>query len=62
MERKETYRAGVVVGRPESFSVVWVVSTLETVLTSVVQVRDTISDEWVSVGIVDLLQGESVIC
>lgn len=50
-----THSVGVVVGWPESFSVLGVVTSSETVLTSVVQVGDTIGDEWVSVGIVDLL-------
>jgi len=52
----DTHSVGVVVGRPESFSVLGVVTSGETVLTSVVQVGDTIGDEWVSVGIVDLLK------
>ena len=52
----DTHSVGVVVGRPESFSVLGVVTSGETVLTSIVQVRNTISDEWVSVGIVDLLK------
>lgn len=52
---KATYSAGVVVGWPECFSVLGVVTSCETVLTSIVEVWDTISDEWVGVGIVDLL-------
>ena len=50
-----TYSAGVVVGWPECFSVLGVITSCETAFTSVVKVWDTISDEWVGVGVVDLL-------
>ena len=51
----DTYSVGVVVGGPECFSVLGVVASCETAFTSVVEVWDTVSDEGVGVGVVDLL-------
>jgi hypothetical protein len=51
-----TYSIGVVLGGPECFSVVGIISSGKPVLTTIVEVRDTVSDERVGVGVVDLLQ------
>jgi hypothetical protein len=50
-----TYSTGVELGWPEGLSVVGVVTASKSTLTTVVEVWDTVSDEWVGVGIVDLL-------
>jgi hypothetical protein len=58
--RESTYSVSIVVGRPECLSVLGVVSSSETILGSVVQVRDTVSNERISVGVVDLLFVSSI--